>query len=74
MSKVDKITSFRQKQFFESSPTSRAISEMLVERSKQAALTLGVELLEKRSRWFAARHIRESTANFFIVAAARRAS
>lgn len=47
MSKVDNINSFRQKQFFEKGLTSRAISEMLLERSKQAALSLGVELLEE---------------------------
>ncbi|NDC23114.1 MAG: hypothetical protein EBZ49_03140 [Proteobacteria bacterium] len=51
MSKVDKITSFRQKQFFESSPTSRAISEMLIERSKQAALVVdGAKYAFRRPR------------------------
>lgn len=61
MKKIETINSFRQRHCVANALTSRAIEDMLLERSKQAALSLGVELLEQEvealcGRAFARKH------------------
>lgn len=47
MKKIEKLNSFRQRQLISETLTSREIQEMLFDRSKQAVLSLGVELVEQ---------------------------